>query len=44
MKLKKILRTAIIAEWVTVLFYLFATLSLETDLPLHIQAYILWLD
>ena len=24
MKLKKILRTAIIAEWVTVLFYLFA--------------------
>ena len=44
MKLKKVLRTAIIAEWVIGLLYLFATITLETDLPAHLQEYILWLD
>ncbi len=44
MKLKKVLRTAIIAEWVISLLYLFATLNLETDLPAHVQEYIQWLD
>jgi len=44
MKLKKVLRTAIIAEWVISLLYLFATLTLETDLPAHVQEYIQWLD
>ncbi len=44
MKLKKVLRTAIIAEWVISLLYIFATLTLETDLPAHVQEYIQWLD
>ena len=44
MKLKKVLRTAIIAEWVISLLYLFATLNLETDLPVHVQEYIQWID
>ena len=44
MELKKVLRTAIIAEWVISLLYLFATLNLETDLPVHVQEYIQWLD
>ena len=44
MKLKKVLRTAIIADWVTVLLYLFATITLETDLPAHLQEYNHWLN
>lgn len=44
MELKKVLRAAIIAEWVISLLYLFATLNLETDLPVHVQEYIQWLD
>jgi len=44
LELKKVLRAAIIAEWVISLLYLFATLNLETDLPVHVQEYIQWLD